>query len=274
MGIYNFSFERDKPRRNKPSIPIPPQPKEHLLDRKPERLPDPIQNVEMIDEDINVDVEQVTRVLETGLRLQDEGIKNFFSDMRVPDKTSGSRKVRVVIAGGDKAILMQKEMSNGRVELPVASIKRGNVEDNPAKFSPPYLSMDRKYHERGRKIELIYRPKPVNINYDVTVWTMSKREAEHILYQVMSRFNPMAQWVVEGAHHRGVVDAHFNGYSDSTDIDVSPSDRRHVRYDYTFRVEGWLPLPTKIVPGILGNVSPLEVTTGEIIQQLKNRGQE
>jgi hypothetical protein len=48
----------------------------------------------------------------------------------------------------------------------------------------------------------------------------------------------------------------------AVDDDVPAEQRANKRYDYSISMEGWLPLPEKIVPSILGRVFSLREGTG------------
>lgn len=278
MPIYKFTKggngdPAEERRSPKPKyIEAPPTPKEQIQPFKIERQPDPVQDVSITDDDLNRRAEQAVRVFTTGFRLQDEGVLNFFSEMRVPDKHEGERKVNAILAGGDKTVLAwEQRRVNGRLPLPIVSVNRESAEFNPEKFSPPQIEMDRKFARGDKsKIEKIYRPSPWNLSYTATLWTERKDEAEYVLYQLLTRFNPMAQWIVEGEYHSGVVDAKFQGYTDSSDIDVAADEYAKVRYDFSVLVEGWLPLQREIVPAILGKIESMEVATDQIRAEILN----
>jgi len=272
MPIYKFSFGPDK--ENNPASLRSAE--ERLGGKTPiqpikiSRQPDPIIKEENLEEDINRDAEVVTRYLAKGFHTHDRGIKEYFSNILIPDRDTGFHKMDVKIAGGDKTIMAwQQDRENARVKLPVMSINRENAEFDSTKFSPTHLPMARRFVDSDRsKIEFIYRPTPWLIVYSLTVWAERKTDAEYVLSQILTRFNPMAQWYVEDEKLKGVVDAWLNTYTDSSDIDVSPEEHPLVRYDYSIRASCWIPLPTKIVPSILGKVDSTEIVSAETLAEL------
>lgn len=269
MSIYNFSFNDDEkviPHKKLEQ----PDPKDALQPREPERTPDPIPAFDVTEENINLDSDVVVPMIEEGFRTQDAGIKYYFSDLKIPDKNTGFRDVRVKIAGGDRTIMAWKdERRNGRLPLPILSINRVSAEYNPNKYSPPFIEMVSKFVDGNREhIEQVFRPAPWNLSYQLTLWAERKTDAEYILWQILVRFNPMAQWIVQDEWLRGVVDAFMQGYTNSSDVDAANDQLALVRYDFNILVEGWLPLPTRVVPTILGGVETTELATGEELAEI------
>jgi hypothetical protein len=197
----------------------------------------------------------------------DRGIKNYFSGMQVPTK-NGIKMMSVRISGGDKPYLIwAQDLSLGRVTLPVMSIKRESDEFNFEKFSPAHTHyMSKRFLDpEGTKIALAYRPVPALINYSLSVWAEHKRDLEYIKYQIQTRFHPIAEYMVEDEHLRGSIVLKWNGMTPQVDDELPPDQRANKRYDYSITMEGWLPLPEKIVPSILGRAIALKEDTGAIL---------
>lgn len=191
-----------------------------------------------------------------GFRSLDEAMKNYWSGMRVPTKDS-YRFMRVKVAGGDKSVLFWRdELQGGRVRLPVASLNRTGHEYNPDKFSPPILSMAKRYtSNRLDRIARVRRPVPFLVDYDLIVWAEWKRDADNVLYQILTRFNPLAEFTMFDSHLSGNVQLRFGGSSDASDKEIGFDQKPNVRYEFKMTAEAWLPLPEKIVPSVLGHVT-------------------
>jgi hypothetical protein len=200
-------------------------------------------------------------------RALDEGMKTYWSGIRVPTKDS-YRFMRVKIAGGSKSLLVwSDELSNGRVRLPVASLNRTSFDANPEKFSPPYLAMTGRYLSNRRdQIAKVFRPVPFLVKYGMTIWTEHKRDVEYIIYQVLTRFNPMAEFVLNDGHLIGSVPLRYDGAADASDKEVGSDQKAKVRYEVNMTAEAWLPLPEVVVPTIMGHVRALRETSGTILQ--------
>jgi hypothetical protein len=68
---------------------------------------------------------------------------------------------------------------------------------------------------------------------------------------------------------------HFNGATPHVDDDVPADTRGNKRYDFAIQIEGYLPLPEKVVPSILGKVTTLkdggEQSYGTVLQTIQGR---
>lgn len=223
---------------------------------------------------INTATEDVEDIFPVGFKTMDRGIKEFFQNIDVPTK-DGTRPLEIRIAGGDKTILFWKQLmeEDNRIKLPVMSINRTGCKLNPERHTPasvgPYFY--RKFADSdGTRMSLAPREYSVLINYSCSVWTERKRDMEHILFQIMSRFNPIAEWTVEDEYMRGNMIAKDLDVNDNSDIDVDANQLAKIRYDFNFQVEGWMPLPARLVPTILGEVHTLsELDTREVFEVIK-----
>jgi len=188
-----------------------------------------------------------------GFTALDDAMRSYWSGIRVPTKDS-FRFMRVKIAGGDKSVLFwNDDLKDGRVRLPVASINRLDHEFNPDKFSPPYLAMRKRYTtNRMDRVAMIRRPVPFLVNYNLTVWCVWKRDAEYILYQIITRFHPLAEFTMFDGHLSGNVQLRYGGSSDASEKEAGFDQKAKVRYEYKMTAEAWLPLPEVILPTVLG----------------------
>ena len=204
--------------------------------------------------------------LQPGFWSLDSAMKQYWSGIRVPTKDS-YRFMRVRIAGGDKSLLIWKDdLKEGRVRLPLAAIDRGSHEFNPEKFSPTYHAMTARYlSTRGDRVAKVYRPVPFLVDYKMIVWTERKRDAEHILYQILTRFNPLAEFKMFDGKIQGGVQLRYGGSTDASDKEAGYNQYANVRYEISMTAEAWLPLPEKIVPTVLGRVSSLKEMLGSIL---------
>jgi len=225
---------------------------------------------------INIATEDVDNVFPQGLKTMDRGIKEFFQNIDVPTK-DGTRKLDVRIAGGDKTILFWKQLqsadSENRIKLPVMSVNRTSWNWNPQRQLPasvgPYFYR-RLADKDGTRAVLSPRELSLLIDYTLSVWTERKRDMEYISFQIMSRFNPLAEWRVSDEFMNGYIIGKLEGSSDNSDIDMESNQLAKVRYDFTIKIEGWVPLPGRIVPTVLGKVQTIkEQDTGEFFEVIK-----
>tara|TARA_R100001244_G_scaffold25113_3_gene25501 strand:+ start:8450 stop:9274 length:825 start_codon:yes stop_codon:yes gene_type:complete len=257
MPIHNFDFS---PKNNdagvqnelNPVVPVD-QVGQPNLDRV---------NTESFDQETNIATEDVRDFVALADTM-DMGVKKYFSDIVVPSKDGArSTKVPVRIAGGDKSILVwEQDLQSGRIKLPVISINRTGWRFNPERSTPAEAGhyFYRRFADKdGTRMIQSPREYPLLIDYALSIWGERKRDVEYIAWQIIPRFNPLARWVVEDEYMCGDIHASFEGATDSSDIDIDANQLAKVRYDINITIEGWIPLPGRITPTVLGRVTSLE----------------
>lgn len=214
----------------------------------------------------------VEEFLQPGFRALDDAMKQYWSGIRVPTKDS-YRFMRVKIAGGDKSLMIwNDDLKEGRARLPLAAISRESWAFNPEKFSPNYLPMTTRFvSRRGDLAAQIYRPSPWLVDYKIIIWTERKRDAEYILYQTLSRFNPLAEFKMYDGKIQGNIQLRYGGSNDASDKETGYDQHAKVRYEISCTAEAWLPLPEKIVKTVLGRAVNLQEMAGKVL--LSSRSQ-
>lgn len=204
--------------------------------------------------------------LQPGFWSLDSAMKQFWCGIRVPTKDS-YRFMRVKIAGGDKSLLIwADDLKEGRAKLPLAAVSREGHEFNAEKFSPTFHAMTARYlSSRGNMAAKVFRPVPFLVDYKLIVWTERKRDAEYILFQVLTRFNPLAEFRMFDGKIEGNVQLRYGGSTDASDKETGFDQHANVRYEMTVTAEAWLPLPEKIMPTVLGRATILKEQLGEIL---------
>lgn len=261
MPVHDFQFNPKQIAGGAQPQPQPVIPSK-LPDQPKTSEPDPKSF-----DDANTTVsEDVQDFLVPGFRTMDRGVKEFFSNIMIPSK-DGARKVAIRTAGGDKTILFWKQdLESGRIKLPVISVNRTGWQFNPNKFSPPWNPAYRSFANRdATRMVRLPREFSVLMNYTLSVWAERKRDIEYIEYQIITRFNPIAEWSVEDEFMRGNIIGTYEGSTDNSDIDIDANQLAKVRYDVNIKIEGWLPLPGKVVPTILGDIKTLHEFDGTFL---------
>lgn len=254
MAIYDFNTDTSVKLSTLQNVPfgLPRDPAiTQLSDSQGGRRP-------LTGNDYDVYPQYIEEYLIPGFRSLDEAIKQYWTGVRVPTKDA-YRFMRVKIAGGSKSILVWKgDLKDGRTKLPVASISRTGHEFFKDKFSPPYHYMAKRYlNTDGSMVSKSFRPVPYLVSYEMGVWAEHKRDAEYILYQVLTRFNPLAEIKVYDGKFSGGVQLKLTSSSDSSDKEIGSDTNAKVKYDFAFTAEAWLPLPDVVVPAVQGRVVAL-----------------
>jgi hypothetical protein len=266
MSIYNFSFE---PRAGSPPGAV----ERSSIMPKFTDIPDRTKKSFATFDKVNVNIEDVKEVLTKGFFVFDEGMKNWLSNIEVPTK-DGMKKLTVRVPRLDKTVLVwRQELHEGRISLPVASVIRNSAAFNAQKFSPAYHYMRLRTVDSTRsRASQIFRPTPFLAEYQISIWTEWKQDAEYITHQILTRFSPLAEFRVSDEHLQGQVIVKLNGWSDVSDVESAKDAVSKVRYDISTSAEVWLPLPERLVPLIRGRVSALQETSGEILSALQGTG--
>lgn len=259
MPVYDFG----QPNNNQvPDGVIPPEPPgQPILDQRNEFYEDPI----------NKSSDDVRSILHTGFSTMDEGIYRFFNENLTIQTRDSLKAVSVRLAGGDKTILIWKQdLESGRITLPVMSINRTTITRDETRFSPAYVPIYRRFtNKSGNKMMQQCREWPANIEYQLSIWAESKRDLETILFQILTRFNPLAEWVVSDPHLKGRVQAILSNTTINTDIEASADKQPFQRADVGVTVWGWLPPANyKITPTVLGRIGTISEATGVILEGL------
>ena len=210
--------------------------------------------------------EDIEEFLMPGFRALDESMKLYFSGIRIPTK-DGYKFMRVKISGMDKSLMIwASELKEKRAVLPVAGISRESYNFNADKFSPAYHLMTARYvSSRGDQIAQIFRPVPYLVEYTMTIWAASKRDAEYASMQISTRFNPLAEFRLFDGKLRGYIQLRYGGTVDTSDKEMGADQRAQVRYEIKMTAEAWLPLPEKITKTILGTVKSLQEFDGTLL---------
>jgi hypothetical protein len=272
MPIYDFTFA---PKSNRPTgIGAVPELAPLITPTLPE-LQDGTKENDLLATDLNISRQEVIKeTLEQGFKAMDGGVKHYFEQIQVPT-ADNTRPLTVRVAGGDKTFLYwTQDLRSGRIQLPVLSVNRTAWRRNEQKFSPPYIPMTRKMAKTdGSRMVLTYRPWPCLIDYTLSFWTERKRDMEYIMQQVLIRFNPLAEFKVQDEGGLvGNVQMRLGECTDNSDIDIGAEDLAKVRYDVNITIEGWLPLPEKVLPTVLGKVATLHDQDGKFLEGLPGPG--
>jgi hypothetical protein len=278
MGIHDFNFNDAGPGNLKDMRTTVPKQSGGAQERNPlitPRVGTPNHNpTDLFYENININVaEDVNEILAPGFRTMDRGLKNYFSGIRIPTK-NGVRMMGVRIAGGDRSFLIWKQdLKRGRTRLPVLSISRDSVTRDEGRYSPAYHFSKKRFTDSlGTNLILSFREVPYLLEYTLSIWAEHKHDAEMALYQISTRFHSTAEFVIEDQYMSGNVIMKYGNYTDASDKEIDPDSKEKVKYDISISVEGWLPLPEKVVPSILGRVTTLKEDTGEFLSNLNTFG--
>lgn len=252
MPVYDFTFDPPQSTRleNEPAFVESTKIAEHRPVRTPDLHPKKIDT----DDISNRAPEEVREVMTRGFFVVDEGMKNWLSGIKVP--IADSYKVASVhVVNQDRSILSwAQEFFDGRVPLPVISIKRDSWKFDGTRYHPPFHPYIRQYTDDSkRRMRLIYRPIPFSIEYSISIWCEYKQDAEYINTNILKRSSPQGIFYVQDEIMKQIVRVVHNSSSDNSDIEIV-KDRAKVMYDMSITADYAIPINEKIVPTVLGRV--------------------
>lgn len=206
-----------------------------------------------------VEPADVEEFIQPGFRFLDAAMKNYWADIRVPTKDA-YRFVKTRIAGMRTSLqIWTEDLKHGRIKLPVISISRTGHEFNPMKFSPPYHPLRKRFvNKQKTRVALGYRPAPYNVDYTLSIWAEHKSDADYVLHQILTRFNPLAELRVSDDHNVGNVQMLFEGSSDASEKEATAQQHAKVKYEVNYKAECWLSFAEKVVPTVVGSVLHIE----------------
>lgn len=257
MPVHEFNFT--SPRSTMPHHPAFVEQVQDISIR-PEKVPNLTDKpVVMDDDENNYAPEMVREVVTKGFYVLDEGMKNWLSGIRIPVKDTYKIASTHVVTQDRTILSWAQEFFNGRVSLPVISIKRDSWNFNQDWFRPPYIPLNRRpTDESGKKYRLVYMPIPFKVDYTISAWSEYKQDAEYIQSNITKRCSPMGMFTTQDEYIHQYARVMLSGVNDGSDIDVGAKEKPKVVYNINLTVEYGIPVNEKIVPTVLGKVVSLK----------------
>jgi len=151
--------------------------------------------------------------------------------------------IPVLYATPEKAFARREApLNEGRPDIPMISFYLTSFDlafDRVNGFLPSFIPFERVRVPGSDRVRSVPRMLPVNISYQVNLWAKHVYEVQLVDWDLVSRMRPYSNIHVYGAD----CPVRLESASDSSDLEPGSTDDRQIRRDYSFRVEGWVPLP-------------------------------
>jgi hypothetical protein len=119
---------------------------------------------------------------------------------------------------------------------------------------------------------------PVDIEYQLTAWTLYVEDMNQILEQVITKFSPVAYIRVQGVHNWEVI-AKLTSIANNLETEPGDQQLRVVKFQFGITVESFIPQPTVRKKAVLDQridvvqgLSEDEIT--EVLDRLENTVEE
>lgn len=218
-----------------------------------------------------------------GIRGCDEAMLDLFRDVIVINEQGTSFPVPIIWGSQERAVTailqpnVRKDTSlvTDRLQLPMMAINSTDMTFNPARYvyhgAVSKVSQREKYAKDtvlGYTVGL-----PIDIGYQLTLWTYYIEDMHQILEQVISKIHPMTYIRVQGVWWEIAV----KPVSIANNIDTDPGDTalRIVKYQLNMTAETFLPQPIRRDKAVLKTaVNLVDGIDDETINQVISTVQE
>lgn len=192
-----------------------------------------------------------------------EAVTDLFKDLTVIDVNGDAQPIPIMWGTQEKAVaaIVQANVKQDpslvvhRVKLPMMAIYSSDFTPNNDRYiyhgAIDYL---RRFREDGKPgltesehyerdtIFGVARGIPIDVGYQLTVWTLYLEDMDQILEQILRKFSPVAYIRVQGVHNWETI---VKLESIANNIDMEPGDQaeRVIKFQFGLKAETFIPQP-------------------------------
>ena len=168
-------------------------------------------------------------------------IIDLFNGYSVIDGVDKVKKVKAIHANPERPIAKQIQEDN--IILPIISVNQPTTINNTdrAKYFPMVVEealWSEKLQRATRVVSLV--PRPIDIEYKVTVWAKYKEDLDQITEQVYLTFNPGYELSLPFSNSTKVF---LVNESDVSEVETADREDRVLRRAFTLEVQTYVPSP-------------------------------
>jgi len=232
------------------------------------------------------------------IRGTDEAVKDLFTDVVVQDESSKFFPVPIMWGTQEKAVMAiigdnyrkDNSLVVDRVRLPYMSIHSSTFDIDPTRYTyHKAVNYLRDYKENWRpgfaikekfdRDTVLGTPRglPINIGYELNVWTMYEEDMAQITEQIVQKIYPMGYIRVRGVGWEIPVKLE----SIANNVDYEPGDRsvRVFKYQFNMTAESYIAQPIVRKKAVLKTIvdivnTPDEDNIAEVIARLEQAVEE
>lgn len=232
------------------------------------------------------------------LRGADEAMQKLFGNVSVIDELGQAHAVPIQWASQERAVAAflqsnfrkDNSLAVDRIELPMMSIWANDYTFNQQRYLyhgavqyferdypdgsryKPGLTIQEDRHPRDT-IFGVARGIPMDIGYQLTVWTVYWEDMNQILEQILLKFSPVAYIRIQGVHWETAVKIQ----SIANNVDQEPGDQgvRVFKFQVSMTAETYIPQPIVRQKAVLkAKVDVVDSVTDEDIRRVLSRIEE
>lgn len=229
----------------------------------------------------------------------DEAVKDLFNDIVVIDEQGTAHKVPIIWATQERAVaaILQENVRKDDstivdpLRLPLMSIYDSDFSISNERYiyhqaidylrerrgdnKPGFTQKER--YERDT-IFGVSRGQPVDIGYQLYVWTMYKEDMNQILEQIVLKFSAKFAYIkVQGVYWETIVK--LESIANNENMEPGGSNLRFIKWQFNLKAETFIPQPItrkkavlKTRVNIVDGIDDMEIT--EIIKRLEDSSEE
>ena len=166
---------------------------------------------------------------------------NIFSNLYYRNAEEKTIKISCTHANPERTIAKLFQETN--IILPLITVSQTTSEDDDdRRRNNPTIIHDTRWNKDKQRAERIVSlvPRPVNIRYDIHVWTKYKSDIDQIAEQVRQLFNPSLEIVTS---YNDLTKAFIDTEQDASELEVADREDRLLRKTFSIVVEGYIPSP-------------------------------
>lgn len=221
---------------------------------------DPVQTGQIVN-DLSQDPERNTIYrYSKAIRGCDEAMKDLFGNLVVIDEQGVAHPVPIMWSTQERAVaaVIQENVRKDtslvvdRVKLPLMSIYSNNFSFNQSRYT--YHQAVNYFKNRQNHSKLLSREKrdndtvfglargiPVDINYQLTLWTYFVEDMNQILEQILLKFSPIAYIRIQGVQWETIVK--LDSIANNIDTEPGNAANRVIKFQIGMTVETYVPQP-------------------------------
>ena len=168
-------------------------------------------------------------------------IIDLFNGFSVIDGEDKVKKIKAIYGNPERPIAKQIQEDN--LILPIISVSQPTTSDNPDRLKYfPMVVEEAIWDERKQRATRIVSlaPRPIDIEYKITIWSKFKADLDQISEQIYLTFNPGWELQTNISNNTKV---YLMGESDMSSVETADREDRLLRRMFTLEVQTYVPSP-------------------------------